>query len=55
MNEFSQECIYTLIFIAFGVCIAAVAVVAAVEEYSKRRMRKMPFTELHKIRMRGLK
>jgi hypothetical protein len=46
--------IYTLTFLAFGVCVAAVAVVAGVEKYNKRRIRRMSFVQLHRVRMRGL-
>lgn len=47
--------IYTLVFLAFGVCVAAVAILAAVEAYNKRRFRRMGFVQLHRIRMRGLR
>lgn len=44
--------IYTLIFIAFGVCVAAVAILAAVEQYNKRRIRHMSFVQLHQRQLK---
>ena len=47
--------IYTLIFMAFGICIITAAILAGVDTYNKRRTRRMNFVQLHRIRMKGLR
>ncbi len=55
MNSFLYDYAYTLTFLAFGISLAAVAILAGVEAYKTKRARSMTFVQLHRRRMRGLK